>query len=91
MTVVELVERERARLRRLYVLAGAALAIGATCALLAAAGSALGGARWIAMPRGTPFLVWLVVIVADVAVVAWTVRRLGRRATPHSVAFLNSE
>ena len=45
MTVVELVERERARLRRLYVLAGAALAIGATCALLAAAASALGGAR----------------------------------------------
>ncbi|HEY2164027.1 MAG TPA: hypothetical protein VGH04_08560, partial [Gemmatimonadaceae bacterium] len=86
MTVVELVERERARLRRLYVLAGAALAIGATCALLAAAASALGGARWIGLPRGTPFLVWLVVLVADASVVAWTIRRLDRRATRHSVA-----
>ncbi len=86
MTVVELVERERARLRRLYVLAGAALAIGATCALLAAAASALGGARWIGMPRGTPFLVWLGVLIADAAVVVWTIRRLDRRATRHSVA-----
>ncbi len=86
MTVVELVERERARLRRLYVLAGAALAIGATCALLAAAASALGGARWIGLPRGTPFLVWLGVVVADAAVVVWTIRRLDRRATRHSVA-----
>jgi len=86
VTVVELVERERSRLRRLYVLAGAALAIGATCALLAAAASALGGARWIGLPRGTPFLVWLGVIIADAAVVVWTIRRLDRRATRHSVA-----
>ena len=47
VTVVELVERERARLRRLYVLAGAALAIGATCALARRGASALGSARWI--------------------------------------------
>jgi len=86
VTVVELVERERSRLRRLYVLAGAALAIGATCALLAAAASALGGARWIGLPRGTPFLVWLGVIIVDAAVVVWTIRRLDRRATRHSVA-----
>jgi hypothetical protein len=86
VTVVELVERERSRLRRLYVLAGAALAIGATCALLAVAASALGSARWIGLPRGTPFLVWLGVIIADAAVVVWTIRRLDRRATRHSVA-----
>jgi hypothetical protein len=86
MTVVELVERERSRLRRLYVLAGAALAVGATCMLLAAGASALGGARWISLPRGMPFLVWLIVVLADVAVVVWTVRRLDRRATRQSVA-----
>jgi hypothetical protein len=86
MTVVELVDRERARLRRLYVLAGAALAVGATCVLLAVGASALGSARWISLPRGTPFAIWLVVLIADAAVVAWTVRRLGRRATRQSVA-----
>ena len=86
MTVVELVDRERSRLQRLYVLAGAALAVGATCALLAVAASALGGARWIAMPKGMPFLVWVAVAVADVAVIVWTIRRLDRRATRQSVA-----
>src|SRR6516162_5648296 len=86
VTVVELVDRERSRLQRLYVLAGAALAVGATCALLAVAASALGGARWIAMPKGMPFLVWVAVAVADVAVMVWTIRRLDRRATRQSVA-----
>ncbi len=86
MTVVELVDRERARLRRLYVVAGAALAIGATCVLLAVGASALGSARWISLPRGTPFLIWLVVLTADVAVVVWTFNRLDRRATRHNVA-----
>ena len=40
----------------------------------------------MALPRHGPFLVWLVVLVADVAVVVWTIRRLDRRATRHSVA-----
>jgi hypothetical protein len=86
MTVVELVERERSRLRRLYILAGLALAVGATCVLLAAGASALGGARWISMPRGTPFGIWIAVLAVDVAVVAWTIRRLDRRATRQNVA-----
>jgi hypothetical protein len=86
MTVVELVERERARLRRLYMLAGLALAVGATCMLLAAGASVLGRARWISMPRGTPFGIWIAVLVVDVAVVAWTIRRLDRRATRQNVA-----
>ncbi|HEV8233861.1 MAG TPA: hypothetical protein VGP84_04650, partial [Gemmatimonadaceae bacterium] len=81
MTVLQLVDRERARLRRMHLMAGIALAVGATCLLLAAGASALGGARWMALPRGVPFLVWLLVLAADVAVVAWTMRQLERRTT----------
>jgi hypothetical protein len=86
MTVIELVDRERARLRRMHVLVGVALAVGATCLLLALGASALGSARWMALPRPVPFLVWVLVIAADVAVVLWTLRRLDRRTTRHSVA-----
>jgi len=86
MTVLELVDRERSRLRRMHLMAGIALAVGVTCLLLAAGASALGGARWMALPRGVPFLVWLLVLAADVAVVRWTMRQLGRRTTRSSVA-----
>ena len=47
MTIVELVDRERARQRRMHIIAGLALAVGATCLLLALGASALGGARWM--------------------------------------------
>ena len=86
MTVVELVERERARLRRLHVLVGLALAIGATCLLLAAGASALGGARWMRCREPCRSSCGSLVLAADVAVVLWTVRRLDRRTTRHSVA-----
>jgi hypothetical protein len=86
MTVLQLVDRERARLRRLHVLVGVALAIGATCLVLAVGASVLGGARWMALPRAVPFLVWLALLLADAAVVWWTVRRLSTRATRNSVA-----
>src|SRR5262245_59671727 len=86
MTVLELVDRERARLRRLHVLVGVALAIGATCLVLAIGASLLGGARWMSLPRPVPFLVWLALLAADAAVVWWTIRRLATRATRNSVA-----
>jgi hypothetical protein len=86
MTVLELVDRERARLRRMHLMAGIALAVGATCLLLAIGASALGGARWMALPRGVPFVVWLLVLAADVAVIVWTTRQLERRTTRSSVA-----
>src|SRR5262249_54186732 len=86
MTVLELVDRERARLRRMHLLVGLALAVGATCLVLAIGASALGSARWMALPRPVPFLVWLLVVVADVAVVMWTARQLDRRATRSTVA-----
>ena len=69
MTVLELVDRERARLRRMHLLVGLALAIGATC--LAPRARRI-GARQRAVDGAAaplPFLVWLLVIAADVAVV----------------------
>ncbi len=86
MTIVELVERERARLRRMHVLVGFALAIGATCLLIAVGASTLGGARWMSLPRPVPFLVWLLVLAANVAVILWTVRQLERRTARNTVA-----
>ncbi len=86
MTVLELVDRERARLRRMHVLVGVALAIGATCLVLAVGASALGGSRWMSLPRPVPFLVWVLLLAADAAVVYWTIRRLATRATRGSVA-----
>jgi hypothetical protein len=86
MTIVELVDRERARLRRLHIALGVAVAASATAALLAIGASTLGAARWMSLPRPMPFLVWLLVIGADVAIVMWTVRRLNRRTARNTVA-----
>jgi hypothetical protein len=86
MSILELVDGERGRLRRLHVLGGLALAVGATCLLLALGASALGGARWMALPRALPFVVWVAVLVADVAVIVRTVGLLERRTTRGSVA-----
>jgi hypothetical protein len=86
MTILELVERERASLRRMHLLAGVGAAVAATCLLLAGGASILGGARWMALPRAVPFLVWLLVLAADVVIVVWTARRLTARATRGVVA-----
>src|SRR4051812_9743263 len=86
MTVIELVDRERARLRRMHLIVGLAVAAGATFLLLAAGTSLLGASRWMSLPRPLPFLIWLVVAAANVAAVIWTSRRLGVRATRLSVA-----
>ncbi|HEV8218528.1 MAG TPA: hypothetical protein VGP95_21910, partial [Gemmatimonadaceae bacterium] len=86
MTVIELVDRERTRLRRMHVIAGLALALGATLLLLAGGTSLLGASRWMALPRPLPLMIWLVVVAANVAVVIWTSKRLERRATRLNVA-----
>jgi hypothetical protein len=86
MTVLELVDRERARQRRMHIIAGLALAVGATCLVLALGASALGGSRWMSLPRPVPFLVWLLMLAADVAIVTWTVRKLSRRTNRNHVA-----
>jgi hypothetical protein len=86
MTILELVERERTRLRRMYVIGGLGLTLGATGVVLSLGTLALGSARWISLPRGVPFLVWLVVAAVDVAVIVWTARRLERRTGQRDVA-----
>ena len=57
MTVHEVVERERARVRRLHFGAGAALVAASTAAVLALGVIALGDARWLALPRPMPLVV----------------------------------
>ena len=86
MSVIELVDRERARLRRMHVLVGVVVAVGVTALLLAVGAYALGGARWMVLPRGVPFVVWSLIAAGNVLVVLWTVRQLERRATRQSVA-----
>ena len=53
MTVVDLVERERGRLRVLDTAATIALHVLLTTALLGAGAWLLGNTRWIALPRAT--------------------------------------
>ena len=87
MTVIDLVNRERGRLSRLIAAAGGAAAIGCAALLLAAGVVALGRARWIDLPRVTPFFVWLAVVIVAVAAVWWTRRRLARDASIHGLAY----
>ncbi|MHB1864524.1 MAG: hypothetical protein ACYCVL_16375, partial [Gemmatimonadaceae bacterium] len=80
MTIVELVERERRRLRWLELAAGAALGATVVCGLAAAGVLLLGNARWLALPRAMPLLVW-VLLVGGSTLVAWRTRRRLRSGT----------
>ncbi|HEY7235599.1 MAG TPA: hypothetical protein VH539_15705, partial [Gemmatimonadaceae bacterium] len=86
MTPLEFVERERTRLRRLHIVAGASLALAMTFSVLALGVLLLGNARWIALPRSAPFAVWLVIGGLDVAVLVWSWRRLRGDVTRGGVA-----
>ncbi len=80
MTIVELVERERRRLRWMELAAGAALGATVVCGLVAGGVLLLGHARWLALPRAVPLLVW-VLLVGGSALVAWRTRRRLRSGT----------
>jgi hypothetical protein len=73
MSIAELIQRERASLRRLHLAAGVAVALAATATIFALATVVLGGARWMALPRGVPFAVWALIAVANAA--AWMLAR----------------
>src|SRR5689334_21235765 len=81
MTPLEFAERERERLRRLHIIAGASLALAVTFAVLALGVLLLGNARWIALQRSAPFVVWLVVGALDMVVIVWSGRRLSGDVT----------
>ncbi|HEY8174563.1 MAG TPA: hypothetical protein VIF32_02630 [Gemmatimonadaceae bacterium] len=86
MTVVEIVERERARLRVVDVAAALALAFIVTATVIGVGAWILGESRWIALPRATPLLVWSVLAIANGAVISLATKRLSRELAQPSVA-----
>ncbi|MDQ3949654.1 MAG: hypothetical protein M3282_04845, partial [Gemmatimonadota bacterium] len=86
MTVAEFVERERTRLRRAHLVTAVALLVAATSAVVALGVLLLGGSRWLALPRATPFVLWLVLAVVNTAVACWAWKRLVRGAARERVA-----
>src|SRR5688500_11246517 len=86
MTVAELVERERSRLRLVDIVATIALALVATIAVVGASAWLLAESRWISLPRAIPLLVWVALVIANGAVLWWAARRLGAELARPSVA-----
>ena len=86
MTVVELVERERARLRVLDAVATVALSLIVSVVVVGAGAWLLGESRWIALPRALPVLVWATLLIANVAVIGWAVVQLRRKLARPAVA-----
>ncbi|HKH91526.1 MAG TPA: hypothetical protein VKA54_06970 [Gemmatimonadaceae bacterium] len=86
MTLHELVERERRQIRRRELVSGGLFGAGAAALILAIGAGVLGGARWLALPRIVPFLVWIVVLGAAAALAWRTRQRLRRDATRAQVA-----
>lgn len=86
MTVVEFVERERARLRMLDTVAAVALGLVATFAIVGLGAWMLGDSRWIELPRALPVLVWVALIGANAGVLYWAMRRARHDLAQPSVA-----
>ncbi len=86
MTVGELVDRERVRARRLELAAGAALGVALCCGMVAAAVLLLGHARWMALPRALPLVVWALLAAAVGAVARVTHHRLHERTSRPRIA-----
>jgi hypothetical protein len=86
VTISQLVDRERHSLRRLHVIAGVVIALALTASIVALATVGLGGARWMTLPRATPFAVWVAVIAANVG--AWALTRyvLARETSVDEIA-----
>ncbi|MGZ8469727.1 MAG: hypothetical protein ACXW61_09295, partial [Gemmatirosa sp.] len=72
MTVLTLIERERARLVAALIGAGVAGGLAGAGAIAAAGGWLLGDARWLTLPRALPWLVWGAIAGAAAAAVWWT-------------------
>ena len=86
MTVIQIVERERARLRVVDIGGAIALALVVTLVVIGAGAWMLADGRWIGLPRGTPLLIWSVLLIADAAVIGWAARRLRRELARPAVA-----
>jgi hypothetical protein len=86
VTVGTLVDRERRQLRRAELAAAGLLALGVLALGVGLGAILLGGARWLALPRGVPFAIWVAVAALLVALAARTRARLARDATRVRVA-----
>lgn len=86
MTVGHLVDRERRGVQRAEVLAGVLLAAGAVALGVGLGAILLGGARWLALPRGVPLAIWFVLAGLLASLAMRTRRRLSREATPMRIA-----
>jgi len=80
VTIAQIIDRERASLRRMHLAAGIAVALAATASIIVAGAVLLGGARWMALPRAVPSLVWVIIVGINAAAWALT-RRVMRRDT----------
>ncbi len=76
MTLFDLVERERRGVARQLTAGGAALVLTGVVLVLLVTTVALGGSRWLVLPRLTPFVAWALAIAAAVAGGRWLRRRL---------------
>ena len=86
MTIGALVDRERRYVRRQELLAGALLGAGAAALVLGLGAALLGSARWLALPRAVPFVIWAVLGTALLALAHRTHGRLRARGTRAHVA-----
>lgn len=86
MTLRALVERERRGVVRWIAAAGIATAVCVAATLLALGTWLLADARWLQLPRVTPWLVWLAVVGLVGGAVWFIRRRYARVATPAGVA-----
>ena len=86
MSVGTLVDRERSRLRRAELAAGALLSLGVVALGIGLGAILLGGARWLSLPRGMPLALWAVLSGALAAVALRTRARLAREGTRVRVA-----
>ena len=86
MTVGTLVDRERKQLRRAELVAAGLLALGVLALGVGLGAVLLGGARWLALPRGVPVAIWLALVALLGALAVRTRARLSREATRMRVA-----
>jgi hypothetical protein len=85
-TISALVERERRHVRRAELIAALLFGAGAAALVLGLGAALLGSSRWLVLPRALPFMVWLVLGAALLALAVLTRLRLRKRGTAAQVA-----
>jgi len=86
VTVVALVEHERAWVGRLIAGWGIAIAVACVCAALGLGVFAFGQGRWMALPAPLPLVAWVLVTALVCLAASLTARRLATEATARRVA-----